>query len=472
MKMVKSLLLGTAAGLVAIAGAQAADLPVKAKPVQYVKICSLYGAGFYYIPGTDTCLKIGGWVRLYTLYGANGNSTNGVLSVGPQAYPANRTTNDFSWKERGYITADARTQSEYGTIRSYLDVGFSGDQSQGSGGAPVFNSNRAFIQFAGFTFGISQSFYDFYSQPAVSFFGGRITPASDTGDGGQTVWAYTAQFGNGLSATLSAEAQNGNRRTIVWNTNTAVAAFGTTAIGNSYQGTQWPDVVANFRVDQTWGSAQIMGAIHDVAATYYGATAATGHPNDAVGWAIGGGLKLNAPMIGAGDYFQTQVNYTQGATGYVATSSASEFGGWNGNNFGYGIQADAVYGGTAAAGSSLQLTTAWGVDASYMHFWSKQWQSSIYGSYMGVSYNATANALACGALTSIAFATCNNNFTYWDVGSETIFNLDSNTYVGLDLVYQNLNTASSGAIYTPTGASISDQHAFFGQFRVHRNFYP
>ncbi len=63
MKMVKSLLLGSAAGLVAVAGAQAADLPVKAKPVQYVKICSLYGAGYYYIPGTDTCIKIGGYVR-------------------------------------------------------------------------------------------------------------------------------------------------------------------------------------------------------------------------------------------------------------------------------------------------------------------------------------------------------------------------------------------------------------------------
>src|SRR5712672_4546314 len=45
MKMVKSLLLGSAAGLVAVGGAQAADLPVKAKPVEYVKICSLYGAG-------------------------------------------------------------------------------------------------------------------------------------------------------------------------------------------------------------------------------------------------------------------------------------------------------------------------------------------------------------------------------------------------------------------------------------------
>ncbi len=63
MKMVKSLLLGSAAGLFAVAGAQAADLPVKAKAVEYVKICSLYGVGYYYIPGTDTCIKIGGYVR-------------------------------------------------------------------------------------------------------------------------------------------------------------------------------------------------------------------------------------------------------------------------------------------------------------------------------------------------------------------------------------------------------------------------
>ena len=73
MKMVKSLLLGSAAGLVAMAGAQAADLPVKAKPVQYVKICSLYGAGFYYIPGTDTCIKIGGYVRAEVNFNAGGS---------------------------------------------------------------------------------------------------------------------------------------------------------------------------------------------------------------------------------------------------------------------------------------------------------------------------------------------------------------------------------------------------------------
>ena len=64
MKMVKSLILGSAAGLLAMSGAQAADLPVKAKAVEYVRICSLYGAGFFYIPGTDTCIKLGGYLRV------------------------------------------------------------------------------------------------------------------------------------------------------------------------------------------------------------------------------------------------------------------------------------------------------------------------------------------------------------------------------------------------------------------------
>ncbi len=67
MKMVKSLILGSAAGLLAMSGAQAADLPLKAKAVEYVRICSLYGAGFFYIPGTDTCIKLGGYLRVETL---------------------------------------------------------------------------------------------------------------------------------------------------------------------------------------------------------------------------------------------------------------------------------------------------------------------------------------------------------------------------------------------------------------------
>ena len=121
MKMVKSLLLGSAAGLVAVAGAQAADLPVKAKPVQYVKICSLYGVGFYYIPGTDMCIKIGGWVRAEYAYGSNGSFAWGPCNN----YASNRASNNSVFRARGYITADARNQTEYGTVRAYIAVGLS-----------------------------------------------------------------------------------------------------------------------------------------------------------------------------------------------------------------------------------------------------------------------------------------------------------------------------------------------------------
>src|SRR6516225_8746745 len=81
MKLAKSLLLGSAAGLVAVAGSQAADLPTrKAAPVEYVRICAVHGPGFFYIPVSDTCIKIGGRARFEYVnaeqYGrGNGNSS-------------------------------------------------------------------------------------------------------------------------------------------------------------------------------------------------------------------------------------------------------------------------------------------------------------------------------------------------------------------------------------------------------------
>ena len=142
MKMVKSLLLGSATGLVAIAGAQAADLPVKAKPVQYVKICSLYGAGFYYIPGTDFCIKVGGWVRAE--YNANaGGSFNPTAVI----YSDNdRDSNNSTWRSRAQMTMDTRNQTEYGTLRTYISMGF----TRTNGGTAPYMP-RAFIQWAGFT---------------------------------------------------------------------------------------------------------------------------------------------------------------------------------------------------------------------------------------------------------------------------------------------------------------------------------
>ena len=250
MKMVKSLLLGTAAGLVAMTGAQAADLPVKAKPVQYVKICSLYGAGFYYIPGTDTCIKIGGFVRAEV--NINSGGSYAVRASGAIGSPVDP---DLAfWRTRAGVTLDTRTQTEYGTLRSYFIIASTADYDQtgnssvtsgslspgtyggsgvgnnpgGAGRAPYTRlwSNAAFIQFAGFTAGKTASFFDFDLQPysnQTNFWG------SNYAGGGIQVFAYTAQFGNGMSASLSAEDPAARRLSI---TDTAtIASIATPAAG-------------------------------------------------------------------------------------------------------------------------------------------------------------------------------------------------------------------------------------------------
>ena len=501
MKMLKSLLLGSAAGLVAVAGAQAADLPVKAKPVEYVKICSLYGVGFYYIPGTDMCIKIGGWVRAEYAWGVNGSS---VQTYGANAYLDNRSTNNSWWRVRGYITADARNQTEYGTVRGYIAVGISTDDL-GNGEQQTFNANRAFIQWAGFTFGRAASFYDFFAGAAVSYFG--FYPQSDTGDGGKDVLAYTAQFGNGFSASIAAELPR--REQIIGTPTGAITAAGviTGGVGSitgggpisnlGYGGFQAPDLVANVRVDQAWGSAQLAAAAHQLNGLYYNNTVgalnpeASGHPDDKVGWAVMGGLKLNAPMIGAGDYFQMQANYTQGAGRYIFQNPNGNMYLQHGQDLGYGIQSDGVYGGTLGLGTAtdIQLTTAWNVNASYEHFWSPRWRTSIHGGYAEVKYGEQANAILCtlqgdgggAGNLAVANAGCNNNWNWWWVGTRTQWNVTKDFYIGLDVAYTKIQSAtSSDGLYLgpfPAGTNtlarnITDTDNWQARFRVHRDFYP
>jgi len=489
MKMVKTLLLGTAAGLVAMSGAQAADLPVKAKPVQYVKICSLYGAGFYYIPGTDMCLKIGGWMRAEYSYGFG----SGTLTWGPyNGNVNNRNTSNSVFRARAYITADARNQSEYGTIRSYIAVGINTNDVGLNTPANQFSANRAFIQMAGFTFGISQSFYDFYSVPATALYGGY--PASDTGDPGWMVMSYTAQFGNGLSASLSAEERRTTQIINVAALGTAgggtevpggytTAVSGITANAGAYGGFQMPDVVANLRIDQAWGSAQVMGALHQVNANYYGtgAVPAAGHPDDKWGYAAGAGIKLLAPMIAPGDYLQAQVNYTVGASRYEFFTPNTNWGKVSGSTQSAGILSDAVYGGTAAQGQGQELTTSWGVNAAYEHFWNKQWKTSAYGGYAAVSYDSTARDIIFnqGVLGAAAPDGFTPNWSTWWIGSRTQWNVTADTYLALDLLYQKMQTmtntsnADSCAGACIGGATtLSDQDNWAARFRVHRDFYP
>ncbi len=438
-------------------------------------------------------------------YGYNGSMTSEFWSNNTN----NRTTDNLTWRYKGTVTVDARNQTEYGTVRSYVAIGASSNSNDGEGAG--LYANRWFIQWAGFTFGHATSFFDFYSIGANQF--GFAGASSDSGDGGWDVLAYTAQFGNGLSASISAEVQ---RRTYIAYTGTGAAGLGlgTTSaaypgsatglafgsVGTNYEGHDYPDVVANLRIDQAWGSAQIMGALHNVAATYYGNAGSftagaegRGHPSDKLGFAVGGGIKLNAPMIGPGDYFQAEVDYTQGASRYAnMTASVWDYRAYNGNNFGFGMNTDAVYGGSVAGGgaSNLELTTSWAANAAYTHFWNKSWKTTLWGSYLTQKYNSSANAMLCSSIGdgngangtfAVANAGCDMNWSLWGVGLRTQWNITSDFYLGLEVLYANLDSASTstGTIALgsngskPAGAyTIQDQDIWAVRFRAHKDFYP
>ena len=158
----------------------------------------------------------------------------------------------------------------------------------------------AFIQWAGFTVGKTGSFFDFegfgYSNQS-NFWG------SHNGGNGMQVFAYTAQFGNGLSGTLSVENNAGRRVGVATSAGAAEGASGETM----------PDIVGNLRIDQAWGSAQVMAAVHQV--NYSNAA----DPTDKTGWAAGAGLKFNLPMLGHGDNVSGQFTYADGAMDYVGS---------------------------------------------------------------------------------------------------------------------------------------------------------
>jgi hypothetical protein len=441
MKMVKSLVLGSAAAVLAMTGAQAADLPVKAKAVEYVRICSLYGAGFFYIPGTDTCIKLGGYVRIDTTF-------NGSVYDQP-AWSAdlgqgNRFRDYFASRSRMALTVDTRTATEYGVVRTFGQADFqfttqgnntvnpaaftaapqAGTQTSllnqpGEGYVAV---EMVFIQFAGFTFGKSASAY---ATPWHGYPGNNssfLLGGHDTVTGVNNI-QYSAQFGNGVSGTIGLDDPIVFNRTSVFNLAGGTAFTGAGALGNNYGGDWAPDVVGNIRVDQAWGLFQISAAGHMVNGSYNilnpigtpavgsGFTALapgtsntfseiSGHPETKWGGSVMAALQIKNIPTGAGDDIKMSGSWSLGASHYVLGTSAadpSSFDIYSGTKFAMGVVTDSIYSGASAVNplTQQQLTRGWGFQGAYNHNWDPYWSTSLFGGIAGLSYNQTAKQLYC-----------------------------------------------------------------------------
>jgi hypothetical protein len=514
MKMVKSLILGSAAGLLAMSGAQAADLPVKAKAVEYVRICSLYGAGFFYIPGTDTCIKLGGYLRADTTF--NGSiqdqpAWSGDLGQG------NRYRDYLATRARLALTVDTRTATEYGVVRTFGQGDFTFDTLGSSSFNPtVLNTNlgnniplntpgsgtvvveNLFIQFAGFTFGKSSSAY---STPWHGYLGGQnssyLLGGNDTVTGVNNI-QYTAQFGNGVSGTIGLDDPSVYNRTSVSNLSVPLSALGVN--GNAYAGVHAPDVVGNIRVDQAWGLFQISAAAHQVDASYNilagsafpagmaGFTAGSvsssslseisGHPDSKWGGSVMAALQIKNIPTGPGDDVKFDATYAKGDTkNVISTSSTSpSFAMFSGSgvgafqSVGFGATTDAVYLPVGAGGTGdLKLTTAYGVRGAFNHNWDPFWSTSLWGSYSAVRYDGSATDIttakgqfcasyyfgssttAAGRAANAATSTCNPDFNVAMIGITTRWTPVKNLTFSAEALWMGLDQKFSGtAVLTPT----------------------
>jgi len=508
MKVIRSLLLGSAAGLLTVAGAQAADLPTrKAAPINYVRICDAYGAGFFYIPGTETCLKVGGLALFETrifntpysigagIASAAGGASNLVAGLGPipfatpggpatlaTVYRSGRERDNYGFGALGRIELDARTATGYGTLRAFIRVDSSfGSSTTSQTGAlnQLYNVtsgpfpakeqtivNKAFVQFAGLTAGRAQSMFDFYAD-AYNYEALRGSNASPV------LLAYTYTFGGpftGFSATISAEDGVSRREQIgsvlsfatVAGTGIPLAGFGVGGGGGGFGATaggqQIPDIVGNLSVEQPWGSIQLSGAAHQLRTSVYpdsgaicGITTAglvmssggnscsslastlgpfdfhgpdfAGVANPAQiqndwGFAVQGGVKVNAPWIAPGDAFYLQASYEHGAIGYISGNTLAYKGGFWASSLNYGNG----NGGTPTSNGWVENTFSdcvWtllnkcekqqgcALVAAFKHYWLPQWSSAFYGSVMGIRYDADVTRPVLGNVT--AFRTLRNS---------------------------------------------------------------
>lgn len=363
--VIKNVLLGSVAGLAMVGTAAAADLPVKAKAAEYVKICSTYGAGFYYIPGTDTCLKVGGYVTADTYYTKVERTITAASFDGGYYRFKGDPDGQFDFYSRAAVQLDARTQTEYGTLRSYIEGRFEQGQSYGYGQSSDGTTNDtfsdgtrnravlkyAYIQFAGFTFGQATSAFDFWA--GDGWYG--IRPGNFYSDQSLNVIQYTADFGNGFSATIALE--DGNAREDDY----GFADW--TPFGSSFtsDGQQVPDIVANIAYEGTWGAFKISGAYHNIGDTYY-----TGFDEfetpvarflnaDDSGWAALAGVRF--------DFAETTTLYVEGAyakgaPGYLGLAGAIPV---------------VDYYGDGVAG--------WYVGGSLTHYWTPSVFTTLVGSY-------------------------------------------------------------------------------------------
>ncbi len=270
---IKSLLLGSAAALVAASGARAADAVVVAEPepVEYVRVCDVYGTGFYYMPGTETCLKVSGYMR----YDIGGGDLFGNQSVDKKELLESGVVdiNDTYYKRARFaLRLDARTETELGTLRAYTQINFQFDADQGSElvdldgdgdldtNIPFVETNtetalnHAYLELGGFLIGKTDSLFTTFTDYAGTVINDDFAVPFGPYDTHTIQYKYDA--GNGFTAAIAVEEGTGDDDVFI-----NVDGIDVAVSPDIYTLDDWvPHVVAGVGYTGGWGGIRLVGA--------------------------------------------------------------------------------------------------------------------------------------------------------------------------------------------------------------------
>ena len=446
MTFMKSALLGSASAMLAIASANAADLPSrKSAPVEYVKVCTAYGAGFFFIPGTDTCLKIGGRVRADYAYVGAKAQFSGVTAAGVTTVTqAKDGQNTIGYEARGRIDFDARTQTAFGTVQAAAGLRMArvtGILSQAAAASATSTGTAleyAYVRFAGFTFGASRDNFAF--MPSLTYGAGHWASFAN----GAKQLAYTATFGGGISATIALQDY----------TDTGAGFGNNSGVTPYYVYNSIPQVNANVRIDQSWGALQLMGAYADVSVN----TATDTYDKSKGVYAIGAGAKINLPMLAKGDALYLTAAYANGMTEYTTNWTSFKSSAYSRDVNGYTMNHPSL----VAETTGLETVKSWAVAALFEHYWAPQYRSVLFGSYGQLDAPTAAKSRAWNGTTGFGDATT------WNVGTNFAWLPTKGFEIGVEVIYARV-TQDVRASDTLALSSKSDSNVT-GRLRVERTF--
>jgi hypothetical protein len=239
---IKSLLFGSAAALVAVSGARAADAVVVAEPepAEYVRICDVYGTGYFYIPGTETCLRVGGYVRMDVSGGEQGSFT-GRSTTDVRTGEARRS---YSVQSRFALRTWTGQETELGTLKTFTETRI----NYTNGAGTTVDSHFMWIQLGGLRLGVDESAFDTFSGYAGNVINDTLVPY---GAFGTNLISYTFDAGNGFSALVSLEQGSSNHNDAA----SLVRRPGDTwVLDDNTIDSYMPHVVGGLKYTAGWGS--------------------------------------------------------------------------------------------------------------------------------------------------------------------------------------------------------------------------